>query len=90
MMPMMRLSPSLGRRSKQRCGKHRKTGRSSKTDNLQAAIKAFEAALTVRTREALPQDWASTQNNLGVAYWGRISGSKASNLSFYWRTKDEA
>ena len=30
----------------------------SKADNVEAAIKAYEAALTVRTREAFPQDWA--------------------------------
>ena len=28
---------------------------------------AFRAALTVRTKEQLPQDWAATQNNLGNA-----------------------
>ena len=35
---------------------------------MEAAIKAYEAALTVCTREAFPQDWAQTQNNLGAAY----------------------
>ena len=36
--------------------------------------------MTVRTREAFPQDWAMTQNNLGNAYWDRIQGSRAENL----------
>ena len=47
---------------------------------MEAAIKAYEAALTVRTREAFPQDWAQTQNNLAIAYSDRIKGSKADNL----------
>ena len=34
---------------------------------LTAAVKAFHQALEVYTREQLPQDWAMTQNNLGVA-----------------------
>ena len=40
----------------------------SRAENLEAAIKALEAALTVRAREALPQEWAQTQTNLGNAY----------------------
>ena len=40
----------------------------------------LEAALTVRTREAFPQDWATTQNNLAAAYCDRIEGSKADNV----------
>jgi tetratricopeptide (TPR) repeat protein len=36
--------------------------------SLQASVKAYERALTVYTKDALPQDWASTQMNLGVAY----------------------
>ena len=36
--------------------------------------------MTVRTREAFPQDWAKTQNNLGIAYVDRIQGNRAENL----------
>ena len=36
--------------------------------------------MTVYTREAFPQDWAMTQNNLGNAYQDRIQGSRAENL----------
>ena len=36
--------------------------------------------MTVRTREAFPQDWAMTQNNLGTAYKDRIQGSRAENI----------
>ncbi|MEH1765044.1 MAG: hypothetical protein ACYTXE_07645 [Nostoc sp.] len=35
-----------------------------RADNIENAIAAYNAALTVRTREALPQNWAATQNNL--------------------------
>ena len=47
---------------------------------MEAAIKAYEAALTVRTREAFPQDWAETQNNLGHRLCDRIKGSRADNM----------
>jgi hypothetical protein len=30
------------------------------------AVAAYRAALTVRTKDQLPQDWAMTQNNLGI------------------------
>ena len=51
-----------------------------RADNLEKAIAAYEAALTVWTREALPREWASTQNNLGFAYASRIRGDRADNL----------
>lgn len=37
-------------------------------ENLQMAIACFQAALQVRTREALPDDWAQTTMNLANAY----------------------
>jgi hypothetical protein len=51
-----------------------------RADNLECAIAAIEAALTVYTREAFPQRWASTQNNLGLAYSDRLKGERADNL----------
>ena len=36
---------------------------------LNEAVAAYRQALTVRTRDDLPQDWAATQNNLGSALW---------------------
>ena len=36
--------------------------------------------MTVRTREAIPRDWATTLNNLGTAYHVRIQGSRAENI----------
>ena len=35
------------------------------------AVQAFRSALEVRTKAALPQDWAMTQITLGNALWGR-------------------
>ncbi|HKV85581.1 MAG TPA: hypothetical protein VJN88_13570, partial [Ktedonobacterales bacterium] len=49
-------------------------------DNLEAAIQAFEQALTVYTHAAFPTDWAGTQSNLGAAYATRIRGERADNL----------
>ena len=36
---------------------------------LNEAVEAYRQALTVYTRDDLPQDWALTQNNLGTALW---------------------
>ena len=36
---------------------------------LSEAVEAYRQALTVYTRDDLPQDWATTQNNLGTALW---------------------
>ena len=37
-------------------------------DALNAAIEAYEAALTIYTEDDMPVDWAMTQNNIGTAY----------------------
>ncbi|MHC5827891.1 MAG: CHAT domain-containing protein, partial [Nostoc sp.] len=52
----------------------------SKASNMEIAITGYEVALTVYTREALPQDWAMTQNNLANAYIQRIKGDRADNI----------
>lgn len=40
--------------------------RSGTTLQVQA-VEAYKAALTVRTKDTMPQDWAATQTNLGLA-----------------------
>ena len=40
----------------------------SRAENLEGAIELSQAALTVRTLEDFPEDWAMTQNNLALAY----------------------
>ncbi len=52
----------------------------SRAENLERAIAFYEAALTVRTLEDFPEQWATTQNNLANAYRNRINGSRADNL----------
>src|SRR5205814_1123853 len=54
--------------------------RGDRADNLETAIAPDAAAHPVRTREALPRDWAPTQNNLANAYADRIRGERADNL----------
>ncbi len=54
--------------------------RGERAENLERAIECYEAALQVYTRQAFPEDWAGTQNNLGAAYANRISGERAENL----------
>ncbi|QKQ74658.1 CHAT domain-containing protein [Nostoc sp. TCL240-02] len=52
----------------------------SKANNMEIAITGYEIALTVYTRSAFPENWATTQNNLGTAYGDRILGERAENI----------
>jgi tetratricopeptide (TPR) repeat protein len=54
--------------------------RGERADNLERAIAHYQEALTVRAREAFPEQWAQTQNNLANAYGERIRGERADNL----------
>ncbi|WP_293113141.1 tetratricopeptide repeat protein [Moorena sp. SIO4G3] len=51
-----------------------------KASNSSIAITGYDVALTVITRKAFPEYWATTQHNLGIAYHNRITGPKAQNL----------
>ena len=59
--PRQRLRGARPRRSSRQPGK---------------GIAAYEAALLVFTREALPREWARTQNNLASVYQHRIRGDR--------------
>ncbi|MBC6476640.1 MAG: CHAT domain-containing protein [Hormoscilla sp. GM7CHS1pb] len=48
--------------------------------NVEIGIAGNKIALTVYTKEAFPQSWARTQNNLGNAYSNRIKGDQAENI----------
>ncbi|WP_204105512.1 MULTISPECIES: tetratricopeptide repeat protein, partial [Spirulina sp. CCY15215] len=52
----------------------------SRANNIEIAIACYQAALQVLTRDAFPQDWATTQNGLGAAYRNRIRGERGENL----------
>jgi tetratricopeptide (TPR) repeat protein len=54
--------------------------RGEKVANLEEAIRCCHLALQVFTHEAFPENWATTQNNLGATYSNRIRGNKAANL----------
>ncbi|MFB2892482.1 CHAT domain-containing protein [Aerosakkonemataceae cyanobacterium BLCC-F50] len=47
---------------------------------IERAIAYYTQALTVRTCDAFPEDWARTQNNLAAAYSKRIRGERAENI----------
>ncbi|MDT9201580.1 tetratricopeptide repeat protein, partial [Limnospira sp. PMC 1042.18] len=49
-------------------------------DNIESAIRCYQAALEVFTRTAFPYEWATTQTNLGSAYPDRIRGERADNI----------
>jgi CHAT domain-containing protein/predicted LPLAT superfamily acyltransferase len=51
-----------------------------RAENLEKAVKIYESALEVYTKENSPRDWAGTQNNIANAYSERIRGDKAENL----------
>ncbi|MEG3983462.1 tetratricopeptide repeat protein, partial [Microcoleus sp. T3B2] len=48
--------------------------------NLEIGIACYREALIVYTPENYPEDWATTQNNLGAAYSDRIEGVRAANI----------
>ncbi|NER24230.1 MAG: CHAT domain-containing protein [Symploca sp. SIO1C2] len=52
----------------------------NKASNQETAIVTYQNALQISTREAFPENWATTQNNLAGAYRKRIQGKKANNL----------
>jgi tetratricopeptide (TPR) repeat protein len=47
---------------------------------LQRAIECYQAALRIYTEETAPQEWATTQNNLGNAYSDLPTGDQGENL----------
>ena len=52
----------------------------NKASNMEIAITGCEVILTIFTKDASPEVWAGTQNNLGIAYINRIKGHKADNI----------
>ena len=53
-------------------------GSGEEARRLAEAVEAYRQALTVFTRDYLPQDWARTQNNLvyGSGPWASVKGSR--------------
>jgi tetratricopeptide (TPR) repeat protein len=51
-----------------------------RSSNLQKTIACYEAALRVHTAQEFPQDWAGTQNNLGIAWTNMPTGNPTANL----------
>ncbi|MBD1808187.1 tetratricopeptide repeat protein [Microcoleus sp. FACHB-SPT15] len=51
-----------------------------RASNLEIAITGYEVIATVFTHQAFPDQWATTQNNLGNAYCERIKGERAENI----------
>jgi hypothetical protein len=52
----------------------------SRADNLEIGIVSYEIVSNVYTPTAFPEQWATTQNNLGIAYSKRIKGERGENL----------
>lgn len=48
--------------------------------NLERAIEARQAALTIYTRDEFPQEWANLQTNLGRVYLQRLQGNTGENI----------
>jgi len=61
-----------------------------RSENWEAAIAAFEDALTVWTRERNPQLWAATRVKLGVAYRDRLAGDRSENQERAIRALEDA
>jgi CHAT domain-containing protein/tetratricopeptide (TPR) repeat protein len=54
--------------------------RGERAENIDIAIDHYNQALQVYTREAFPEQWAMTRNNLAIAYTDRIRGERAENI----------
>ncbi|NET26037.1 CHAT domain-containing protein [Okeania sp. SIO1I7] len=52
----------------------------NKANNMEIMIAGYEVVLKVLAKKSNPENWAITQNNLGIAYSERISGDRALNL----------
>jgi tetratricopeptide (TPR) repeat protein len=51
-----------------------------RTQNIERAIAAFNAAAVITTKVSAPSHWGSIQVGLSKAYWHRIEGRRADNL----------
>jgi CHAT domain-containing protein/tetratricopeptide (TPR) repeat protein len=51
-----------------------------RSQNIEKAISAFNAAAQIATKASLPSNWGSIQVGLSKAYWHRIEGRRADNL----------
>jgi len=54
--------------------------RRNRADNLEEAIRLYEASLEIRTREANAVQWAMSLHNLAIAYRRRVHGSPEANI----------
>ena len=54
--------------------------RGERSENVERAIENYQQALQVLTHTKSPIDWASLQNNLGLAHSRRIRGERANNI----------
>ena len=54
--------------------------RGDRAENIEHAIDAYQQALEVRTRQAMPVEWAQAMMNLATAYSNRIRGDQAENI----------
>ena len=59
---------------------YRKRLKGDRAENIELAIAAYEAALTLWKRDAYPWQWALGHTILGEAYSVRIQGKRADNL----------
>ena len=48
--------------------------------NVEIAITGYNVAATIFRRDAFPRQWATIQDNLGIAYDKRIKGQRAENI----------
>jgi len=52
----------------------------TKAGSIEQRIDAYDAIAKIFDRNAFPTLWATTENNLGIAYWARVQGSRAENI----------
>jgi CHAT domain-containing protein len=52
----------------------------SKSNNQEIALNGYEVVETIFNSQEYPEEWAVTQNSLGIVYLDRILGERAQNL----------
>ena len=52
----------------------------TKAGSIEQRIDAYDAIAKIFDRNAFPTLWATTESNLGIAYWARVQGSRTENI----------
>ena len=61
---------------------YRNRVKGDKKENMELAIAAYQAAMSVYTEKSFPNEWAGVQNNLGLAHLEKVWQCKFASMGF--------